>query len=275
MTNKNALVIIPTEEVANKLQEVVFSVTGKEGLSGFNKAFLMASGIAQLKELLTPEYMAPIMQLQGSKLGFRTDKDKTGGYSMDVVKDCIIEAVLNGLEVTGNQFNIIAGNCYPTKEGCGAKLNKFPGLKYQIIAGLPRINDQNTSAAVDLKIKWTINAESFEETVPKPIRVNNGMGLDAIIGKAERKGRAWLLGRVTGTEIIDAEVEDAEAKVVGTKLGNKNTKSDEEHEIERNIALFNDCTTVEELEFYKDIIQPETKDAYEKKHLELSTAKKK
>lgn len=272
MTNKKELTIIPTDDVANKLQEVVLSVTGKQGLTGFNKAFLMASGIQQLRELLTPEYMAPIMKLQGSKLGFRTDKDivdyKPGpGYPMEIVKNCIIEAVLNGLQVTGNQFNIIAGNMYMTKEGIGYLLNNFQGLKFQVICGLPRVNDQNTSAAVDVNIKWSLNGENFEEVIPIPIRVNKAMGIDAIIGKATRKGRAWLLSRITGSEITDTEVEDVEAKIVSTKINPP--KSDEEAELERMRLLIKDAAEIGELDFYLLSLPQELRPEFDAKRNEL------
>lgn len=283
MTKKNDLAVMPTDEVAEKLQEVVLSVTGKEGLQGFQKAFLMASGIKQLKELLTNQYMAPIMELQGSKLGFRTDKDRNKdgtpgpGYPIEVVRDCVIEAVLNGLQVTGNQFNIIAGNCYPTKEGCGYRLNTYPGLKYQIICGLPRVNDQNTSAAIDVKIKWHLKGEGQnEETIPIPIRVNSMMGIDAIIGKATRKARAWLLSRITGTEVTDVDIEEAgAAKVVDSKINNANNKKDEaaaEHE--RLLLLIQDANSVEELEFYLSSITEKERPAFDKKRDELLNAKK-
>ncbi|MFK5282891.1 hypothetical protein ACI3PL_25325, partial [Lacticaseibacillus paracasei] len=80
------------------------------------------------------------MALQGNRLGFKTDKDKSGGYPESVVKNCLIEAVLLGIQPTGNQFNIIAGNMYPTKEGCGYLLNNFKGLSYNLVCSLPRIN---------------------------------------------------------------------------------------------------------------------------------------
>lgn len=283
MTNTKSMALVPTEELAQKLQDVVLSVTGTEGLNGFKKAYMMAEGIKQLKELLTPEYMAPIMQLQGSKLGFRTDKDlnkdrtKGPGYPMEVVKDCIIEAVLNGLEVTGNQFNIIAGNCYPTKEGCGAILNKFPGLKYQIILSLPRTNatasSAATSAAVDALIKWTLNGEQNQETIPIAVKMDAYTSLDAVNGKATRKARAWLISRITGSEITDGEVEDATATVMSSKT--KETKvSDEEIESQRWIALFKDASTVEELEFYSMDLPEQMKGEFEKRMNELKNTVK-
>lgn len=280
MTKEKSLVAIPTEELATKLQDVVLSVTGNQGLQGFHKAFLMASGIEQLRALLTPEYMAPIMKLQGSKLGFRTDKDivdyKPGpGYSMDIVKNCVIEAVLNGLQVTGNQFNIIAGNMYPTKEGIGYVLNNFKGLSYQVICGLPRMNNEGTSAAVEVSIKWNLNGDDNEAVVPIPIRVNKAMGIDAIIGKATRKGRAWLLSRITGSEVTDGEVEDAEGKVISTKLGNQNKKSEEDIEDSRMLLLIQDTTTVEELDFYLQNVSEKIRPAFDQKREELLAANKK
>ncbi len=124
--------------VAKKLDSNVFAVIGQTALEGFEKAYLVADAIKELKSLLTAEYMSPIMYLQGNKLGFLTDKDKTGGYGESQVKNCLIEAVLFGLQPHGNQFNIISGQMYPTKEGLGQMLKNISGLKYEIVAGIPK-----------------------------------------------------------------------------------------------------------------------------------------
>ena len=117
-------------EVAIQLNQAVGSVLNQVNLIGFEKAYATAKSIETLKTLLTPEYMHPIMQLQGNRLGFKTDKDKGSGYPVDVVKNCLIEAVLMGLQPYGNEFNIIAGNTYPTKEGLGRVLATWNGLQY-------------------------------------------------------------------------------------------------------------------------------------------------
>lgn len=205
-----------TTEVTKKLDQSVLSVIGSKTLLGFEKANKVAQAVSDLKTLLTNEYMAPIMNLQGNKLGFRTDKDKNGGYTVDVVKNCLIEAVLMGLQPTGNQFNIIAGNMYPTKEGCGYLLNNFKGLSYKIVCGLPKVNQDKTSAAVDVNITWKLNGEEKTEVVPIPIKIDQYASVDSIIGKATRKGRAWLLSVVSGVEVTDGEVEDVKHTVVGT-----------------------------------------------------------
>ena len=205
-------------EIAKKLDSNVLSVIGSDKIQGFQKAYLVADAISQLSELLTPEYMQPIMALQGNRLGFKTDKDlvkqqgggysKGPGYPEPVVKNCLIEAVLMGLQPVNNQFNIIGGNMYPTKEGCGYLLNNFKGLSYNLVCSLPRINPNNTSAAVDVKISWILNGETKEETIPIPIKMDSYTSVDAIIGKATRKGRAWLLSRISGMEITDGDIQD-------------------------------------------------------------------
>lgn len=194
------------EETIALMDQNVLAVLGNEAIQGFAKAYHVADAIQKLKALLTPEYMAPIMALQGNKLGFKTDKDANGGYPMSVVQNCLIEGVLVGIQPTGNQFNIIAGNCYITKEGFGYLLKNISGLVYDISPELPRIKDE--SAAVVMNIKWTYKGVTTEKKIDFPIKVNKFMGADAVIGKATRKARAWLFNTITGVELGDGETED-------------------------------------------------------------------
>lgn len=206
---------VKTSELARKLNENVFAVIGSDNMMGFEKAYLIANATAQLKGLLTPEYMKPIMQLQGNRLGFRTDKDASGGYSEDVVKNCLIEAVLTGVQPFGNQFNIIAGNCYITKEGFGHLLNNWPGLDWEVIPGLPRIDTAKQSAAIVMRVVWSLNGIARQSReLDIPVKVNNYMGTDAVIGKATRKARAWLHGRLSGVEIGDGDASEMDAKTI-------------------------------------------------------------
>jgi hypothetical protein len=234
------------ELVLNNINESVLSVIGSTAMQGFTKAFIVAEAISNLNTLLTPEYMKPIMALQGNRLGFKTDKDKNGGYPEAIVKNCLIEAVLMGLEPTGNQFNIISGNTYPTKEGLKHLLDKHVGLDFTIICELPKVNAEKSGAAVQMLIKWTINGTDKSETINIPIKIDQYTSVDAIIGKATRKGRAWLYSKVVGTEITDGEVEDAEAKVVSSK--HKKTK--EQVEMERMMQMLNDVTSLDELDLF-------------------------
>jgi hypothetical protein len=249
---------IEADTVIAKLNDSVFSVLGNDKLVGFQKAYAVANAIEELKVLLTPAYMKPIMQLQGNKLGFKTDKDKDGGYPEAVVKNCLVEAVLMGVQPFGNQFNIIAGNTYITKEGFGYLLPRIPGLVFDIIPQLPRIKDQ--SAAVVMDIEWTINGVTKKKSIDFAIKVNNFMGTDAVIGKATRKARAWLFNTVNGTEIADGDVYDVDAKVVSTKIN-------EDVSVEDLQLLFDmkkDALTPEELKSAQRIIDNKEAASYPK-----------
>ena len=210
-----------TVSIPQKLNDKVTSVIGQKNVIGFEKAYLIATATKELKQLLTPEYMSPIMELQGSRLGFKTDKDTAGGYPELQVKNCLIEAVLTGVQPFGNQFNIIAGNTYITKEGFGYLLSNYEGLSYEIIAMLPRINATSTSAAITMKIVWSISGlEKKEREIEIPIRMNSRMGTDAIIGKATRKARAWLHSTISGSEISDGDIQDLDSKSYEAKTIN-------------------------------------------------------
>lgn len=261
------------KSVIQKLDKSVLSVIGNRAVLGFEKAHVVSNAINELKSLLTDEYMKPIMALQGNRLGFRTDKDKTGGYSVEIVRNCLIDAVLMGLQPTGNQFNIIAGNTYPTKEGCGYLLNNFQGLNYEIVCGLPRVNPEKTSAAVDCAISWSINGgETFEKTVPIPIKMDSYTSLDAVIGKATRKARAWLLSRIMGMEVTDGEVEDVKHTVVSSTV----KKTPEQQAFERLNLLISECENFETLETYRQHIGSlEQQELFDSKLEELTKKTKK
>lgn len=218
--------------LAKKLNESVSKVVEANTLQKFERALVMADVINELRDALTDNNMKSLMGLQGSKLGFVTDKDREGGYKMPVVRDCLIEATLRGLEPCGNQFNIIAGNMYVTKEGFKYLLDKVPGLTWKISNELPRMNE--TSAAVVMKVKWKMNGGEWqEEKLDVAVKVNKFMGTDAVIGKAERKSRAWLYNNFTVDEIVDGDAEDVTIELTEVKkdaVEKKATKAESELE---------------------------------------------
>lgn len=213
--------------------------------SQFKRAFMVAHSMSELKAILTPEVMAPFMELQNTSLGFKTDKPN-GGYSMDVVRECVIAATLNGVHCVGNEFNIISGQCYVTKNGFGHKLKdiQLNGWKdasrdiksfgWMETPGVPVL--KNGGAIIEYTLDWTINGKAFNKTLTLAIRVNSGMGADAIIGKASRKARAWLFSAVTGMEIGDGDADDA--NIVDTVA--KEIKSPFEQTVEADQVLEQD-----------------------------------
>lgn len=248
-------------DVAKSMNSSVDKVVKANQLTGFEKSYMIADAIEELKMALTPQYMKPIMALQGNRLGFKADKV----YNEETVKNCLIEAVLTGVQPFGNQFNIIAGNSYITKEGFGYLLANYPGLSYNIIPQLPRIKDQ--SAAVVMEVEWIINGSTNKKSIDFPIKVNQYMGADAVIGKATRKARAWLYNTITGSEIADGDVSDLRPTVIKTTI-NK--------EEERVSLMISDAKTIEDLMTVHPMIEhyPDLADAYEIKFAELTENQK-
>ena len=254
---------LPQIEIAKKLNSNVFAVLSSDQMVGFEKAYLIANAAAQLKELLTPEYMKPIMELQGSKLGFKSDKI----YPESVVKECLIEAVLTGVQPFGNQFNIIAGNCYITKEGFGYLLPQISGLDWEIIPGLPRINAEKSSAAIVMKVEWTYNGVTKTKELDIPVKMNNFMGTDAVIGKATRKARAWLFNRIKGIEVGDGDVSEYDGKTIPVE--EVITVEILQQLLDEKIAFLNKA----EFDDAKRIIDKQEKDSYVKLHKILTDKK--
>lgn len=194
--------ITALDEAANAGQ--LTTVTGGQ----FSRALATATAVNTLRDLLTPDVMKNVMALQNSALGFLTDR-KDAPYHESVVKDCLIEAVLQGVSPVGNEFNIISGRAYITKAGMRRKLANVPGLSYTITPGLPKMADKG--AAIIMVIDWTINGKTEHKELPLAVRVNAGMGTDAIIGKATRKAAAWLYDAVTGMSVNEGDISDDDA----------------------------------------------------------------
>lgn len=98
-------------------------------------------GLTALKEAFTEAAMPAVMQVAGTQIGFRTDQDIDGGgtnYGTLTVRDVVLAAQLRGLEILGNQFNILVGGLYITLEGYTFLLEQLPYLSdLDICVGSP------------------------------------------------------------------------------------------------------------------------------------------
>lgn len=173
--------------------------------SQFKRIFVTGAVMYNMNQILTPAVMQNIVWLQNSPMGFLTDKPQ--GYDVDTVRACVIEAAIKGLDVIGNEFNIIAGRFYATKNGLNHMLRNIPGLAKNVTPGIPKMLREG-EATVTVHVDWTYGGKHSEKDVEFAIRVNKGMGADAIIGKAKRKAYAWLYEEVTGNAAAEGDVTD-------------------------------------------------------------------
>lgn len=216
-----------TDEITKAIDEC--SMLQVQGLPAIKQAIVLAQGIKTLRAALTDDVVDRlIMPLQGTSLGFRTDKDNGGGYPIAVVRDCAIEALMRGFQIVGNELNIISGRPYYTKEAFERRVPEYPGVsELQLFPGVPQMKDGG--ALVPYRASWKLQGVPMEivrDMVKRedgtftdervPVRVNSGMGADAILGKAKRKILAQVFDRITGARFseMDGEAIDTTGETV-------------------------------------------------------------
>ena len=252
----------------SKIIDTEISTVLASNVNGFQKAFVMSSAIDIIKEQLSDEYMKPIMALQGSSLGFKTDMDtikkqvnnkwvteKGPGYPMEIVRECLIEAIFLGLEVTGNQFNIIGGNMYPTREGFGASLDKMKGLKKNFEYKNIQQPAGQKVAYVTVNITWQFEGDvAKKQTIEFPIKSNDYTSYDALIGKAERKAKRWLYNTIKGTDISDGDVNDIPHVDLSNKEDAKLSKIVDLYAKVKSDLSADECDYIDKILSDKDVV---------------------
>lgn len=193
-----------------------YELSHLEGLGGFAKSVKLARGMALLQKAIQP-HMGELMAMRGSKLGFRTDRDSTDKpYPESVIRDALVEGMLRGARPVGNEINVIGGNCYLTREFFERRLRELDGLTdLEIEEGVPA-NAGERGALVEMHATWRLHgrpmrldcAKSEDRDTRIPVRMNAGMGADAVLGKARRKLLARIYARCTGSEWAQAEAEE-------------------------------------------------------------------
>jgi len=203
--NEQAMVTV-SESIESVLGEC--SQVATRSLAPLVQGFRTARGISHLRKALTDDVMRVVMDLQGTRLGFQTDKT----YPAEVVRECLIEAMMLGLRPVGNEWNIIAGNCYAAKNGLLRLVREFPGLtNLEIIPGVAEL--RGNTALQPMRANWLLDGEPMamirdrSETADTRIsvRVTGTPSPDAIIGKAIRKLAAAIYEKLTGLEIGDGD----------------------------------------------------------------------
>lgn len=223
-----------------KLDELVeqYQIAKLSSLPPVQRTLELARGMYELRTLFTEEFVnRTFMPLRGTKLGFRTDRDnepRDKQYSWEIVRDCIIDCLLRGFYPINNELNVIGGNPYYTKEAFDRVVPDFEGLsQLEITRGVPQPGSDNTSL-VPMRATWLLHGRPHAlicelETAPGgvqidrriPVRVNSGMGVDAVLGKAHRKLLARVYERLTKWrftvegedegEVIETEADEAVA----------------------------------------------------------------
>jgi hypothetical protein len=180
----------------------------------------VAANIEQLRTLFDdPQIKARIIALQDAPIGFRTDKDpkiknfRTAQYNTpypyEIVKDIVIEASLRGLQLVGNQFNIIAGRFYCTKEGFEGLIRKLDFVTdFCPSIGVPMA--KSGGVVIECSAAWKQNGSKRNIQASIPIKENSTGTADQYIGKATRKLLKRCYEMMTGNSISDGDAQDSQ-----------------------------------------------------------------
>jgi hypothetical protein len=184
----------------------------------FVTSIAVATTLQEIRELMSDKMiMGGIMALQGTKLGFVTDRDKPKkgpkGYDLEIVRDVTIEAASKGARMIDNEVNIISGACYLTKAYFRRMLDEKLGKgKWHTNHEVPQVirNKQGgqEGAKVTTTIKWEDSSGEKEETVTHAVKGNDYSTADAYLGKADRKCGKWLLENITGERFNDGDADE-------------------------------------------------------------------
>lgn len=210
-----------SEDTALAIQqanEAAMAAFGSGSSGNIIAALQVAESMENLRRLFDePAIQARITALQDTAIGFRTDRDpktkKRGtqeyntAYPYNVVKDCAIEAGLRGLQLVGNQWNIISGRTYCTKEGFEFLIK---GLKhvtdFKVNLGVPA----NKPGGVIIECEGSWNNDGKPQSLKSsiPVKSDDYSSADQLLGKATRKFLKRCYEMMTGNVMPEGEADE-------------------------------------------------------------------
>lgn len=191
MSNENNILAIienNSENISNINRALEQARTISDKVTDFGYQLKIASYIRDIYDNLSSDCVKLLKFLQNKNFGFKTDREN--GYADEVIKNCVIEAMIYGLTPLNNEFNILGGNMYTTKGGYEKLVYKHPELE-----SLKIKNEPSPTSGGNWKITFKVflklkdrQPEEFEETFNMPGKKGNfEFPLDTVLGKATRK----------------------------------------------------------------------------------------
>lgn len=237
MEQNNNMSLVALDSAKQNFALAMKEASSIELFDNAEAAFQTAVVVNKLEAVLTDEIMdAVFMPLMNKKIGFKTDRDpsrpdkRTGiapkPYSREVVRTCIIDAAANGLLATGNQFNIISGTMYPTKEGYTAllaKLKATKGLMYSFEFDYETTakSSDPSYVAIPCRISYKTQSDKGWFKYVAMVKSNGETSTtDQLRGKAERKCKRAFFEFLTGMDLGDADAAET-VDVTYTEVSSK------------------------------------------------------
>lgn len=219
MATMTAAIEKATADITKALENCAIETI--KNLPQMQQTMRLAAGMQAMRAALTKQVVEELlMPLMDTPLGFRTDRSpgtrehrEKGPYGWDTVRDCAIEAMVRDVRLVGNEMNILANRAYFTRECFERKVREFPGLtNLELYPGVPH-DVADKGSLVPFHASWMLDGKPMDLVCDVersgdgkilrdrriPVRVNAGMGADAVLGKARRKMLAAIYGRISGS----------------------------------------------------------------------------
>ena len=191
-----------------------------QGAPSITRSMQLAETVDKLRAQLTPARMAKVMALMNTSLGFDTDRNPVKWkspepcipYTAEVVRDVFIEASFRGFYPMNCEFSIIAGKFYGGVNGFERLVRKHADVTdFKDNYSLPVFASDRGGATLTASATWMQKGVAQSITREFAIRVNAGMGADAVLGKAKRKLYAAVYARLSGVVTPEGETDDVPA----------------------------------------------------------------
>jgi hypothetical protein len=178
----------------------------------------LAMATSEIEKALTPDIMKPLMSLQGKAFGFQTDIK----YPEAIVKECAVQALLQGVPMAGNCVNIIAKRAYITKEGFTFLIdqlqacNEISHFKYDLgtpfgheVRGKTSKGNDIIVAKVQVTASWRQRNNKQEISTTFACKGDAWSSEDSYQGKAERKLKRRCYERMKGISFaMESDIDD-------------------------------------------------------------------
>ncbi len=144
------------------------------------RQIIVFQAVTELASMLSDEIVGGITKAAGTGLTFKMDKPN---YPPAVIRNCVAEALIRGLSLVGNEFNVIAGNFYCTKEGWLKRLKTLGARRVQVVVGnAENITEKPTGDRGAIKVTAAFAGEVTCELNGKTERLQR-VKTDAIDGR--------------------------------------------------------------------------------------------
>lgn len=229
--------------------------------------FIRARAVRELEKAITDELLTDIVALQNHPMGFKTDRQpgKSSPYSKAELRPVVVQALSMGASFDGNEFNVLAGNLYLTKEYYSRQCKDVGVRELKVHLGSParqKFDEKSFLFLVAASATWrfadrlmslewdVIEGESDNRLIVKGYSTSS---IDEIHGKCRRRVLKAIFEEVSGIS-LEEETDDDPPLEGQFEKGNE-TQAPRIQSGENQMSLPLDPHVREHLEKFLGVIQ--------------------